>query len=83
MLDDIPNNEIRRRIEVEKMFVDTGETKQLVWYGHTMRMNHKRLPKVVYNWVSHRRGLRIRKGRPRKRWKEKIRNAMKRRNVTK
>jgi hypothetical protein len=33
------------------MFLDDIWTKQLVWYGRLQRMDEKRLPKKISNWI--------------------------------
>ena len=43
--------------------------KQTVWFGHVVRTDRKRLPKIMINWKSEGRKKR---GRPRRTWKDGI-----------
>ena len=49
------------------------ERNQLRWYGHVMRMDENRQPVKFYKWTpAGKRPV----GRPRKRWKEAIHDAL-------
>ena len=49
------------------------------WYGHLYRMEEDRIPKIWYEWKPNtRRPV----GRPRRRWKENIEEALQRRSLT-
>jgi hypothetical protein len=47
----------------EKPAIIDIERKRLQWYGHVKRMQAKRLPKLIMEWIP---GERIKRGRPRK-----------------
>ena len=47
--------------------------KQLIWYGHVVRMDPTRLPKIMIDWQPEGRKKR---GRPRRIWKDGIYTAM-------
>jgi IS5 family transposase len=57
--------------------IDIIEKKRLQWYGHVKRMQEKRLPKLIMEWIP---GERRKRGLPRKRgrkayeqpWKQDI-----------
>ena len=55
------------------------EINQLRWFGHVNRMNDKRIAKSIYN--ARTQGKRP-KGRPRRKWEEDIREALRKRNLT-
>jgi hypothetical protein len=61
----------------EKPDIDIIERKRLQWYGHVKRMQEKKLPKLIMEWIP---GERRKRGRPRKMWMEGVRAAMKRRH---
>ena len=44
-------------------------SKRLQWYGHDQRMNSSSIPQLVMNWKHEGKNKR---GRPRKRWKNKL-----------
>ena len=52
---------------------------KLRWYGHVMRMEQERYPRIYYQWKP--RGKRP-VGRPRKRWREGVRDAIEARGTT-
>ena len=52
--------------------------KQLIWYGHVVRMNPTRLPKIMINWKHEGEKKR---GRPRRTWKDGIYTAMSERDL--
>ena len=58
--------------------IDIIERKRLQWYDHVKRMQDKRLPKLITEWIP---GKRRKRGRPRKTWMEGVRAAMKTRHV--
>ena len=75
-LDKLRNEDIRRELEVEEIlkFVERG---QLRWYGHVKRMEENRYPKKYLDWTPEgRRPV----GRPKKRWRENIDLAMRKRD---
>jgi hypothetical protein len=43
--------------------IDIIERKRLQWYGHVTRMQEKRLPKLIMEWIP---GEKRKRGRPRK-----------------
>ena len=77
-LDKIRNENIRRELEVEDIlkFVERG---QLRWYGHVKRMEDDRYPKKFLDWKPD--GTRP-VGRPKKRWRENLDEAMQRRGYS-
>jgi Reverse transcriptase (RNA-dependent DNA polymerase) len=74
MLDHIPNEEIRRRTKRVFTSSDRIESRQLIWYGHVMRMTDDRWPKRVINYVPKNR--RRRRGRPTTSWIQGIKHTM-------
>ena len=54
------------------------ERKRLQWYGHDKRIQEKRLPKLIMEWIP---GERRKRGRPRNTWMEGVRAAMKTRHL--
>lgn len=74
----IRNEDVRLQMGIEGSLITDIERKQLVWYGHVQRMEEKRLPKKVMNWMPPNRRKR---GRPRKTWKEGIAKAMSSRDL--
>jgi len=54
------------------------ERKRLQWYGHVKRMQDKRLPKLIMEWIP---GKRRKRGRPRKTWMEGVQAATKTRHL--
>jgi hypothetical protein len=52
--------------------------KQLIWYGHVERMNPMRLPNVMMTWKPEGR---IKRGRPRRTWRDGIYTAMSERGL--
>lgn len=72
-IEHIPNIEIRRQTGRIHTSADRVETKQLMWYGHLMRMKEERWPKRALQYEpSNRR----RRGRPEMQWKEGINQTM-------
>lgn len=77
-LEHIRNEEIRRKTNRVYSTVDTIETKQLMWYGHVMRMEDTRWPKRALNYTpSNRR----RRGRPRVSWRQNVEECMRDRAI--
>ncbi len=72
-LEHIPNTEIRRKTGRIYNTVDTVESKQLLWYGHVMRMGDERWPKRAIQYVPWNKR---RRGRPTLEWREGIRKIM-------
>lgn len=64
-LERIPNQEIRRRVKRTYTTIDRIETRQLLWYGHVMRMEENRWPKKAMKYVPTNRRKR---GRPALTW---------------
>jgi hypothetical protein len=58
--------------------IDSIERKRLQWYGHVKRMQEKRLPKLIMEWIP---GERRKRGHPRKTWMVGVRAAMKTRHL--
>ncbi|KAJ4447482.1 hypothetical protein ANN_09489 [Periplaneta americana] len=76
--DRIRNDIIREKMQVKNDIVEDIFTKQLICYGHMMRMNTERLPRLAYDWTPSRRRKR---GRPMTTWKKGIVEAMERRQL--
>lgn len=68
-MEHVRNEEIRRRTRQVYSTVDRVETKQLIWYGHVMRMTETRWPKKALNYKPQNRRKR---GRPATSWQEGI-----------
>lgn len=64
-LERIPNQEIRRRVKRTYTTIDRIETRQLLWYGHVMRMEENRWPKKAMKYVP---ANRRKRGRPALTW---------------
>jgi hypothetical protein len=49
----ITNEHIKEIMEVKEKtdIIDIIERKRLQWYGHVKRMQEKRLPKVIMEWI--------------------------------
>ena len=78
MWDRLRNDYIREQLGVESVLVFI-ERSQLRWYGHVMRMEDRRYPLKYYNWRPEgRRPV----GRPRKRWRDAINEAVTERGTT-
>jgi hypothetical protein len=54
------------------------ENKRLQWYGHVNRMPEEKIPKLIMELMPEER---IKTGRPRKTWMERVRAAMTARNL--
>ena len=50
-VDRVKNETIRNMMGMERDIVDEVQRKQLVWYGHTCRMNEERIPNRVLQWT--------------------------------
>ena len=76
--DRLRNDDIRERLGIEAITTNV-EKGQLRWFGHLHRMEEDRIPKRLCDWKPNtRRPV----GRPRRRWKENIVEALKRRSLT-
>lgn len=73
-MEHIPNEEIRRRTNRTYTAVDRIESRQLIWYGHVMRMSEDRWPKRAINYIP--ANKRRRRGRPNRSWMQGIREIM-------
>lgn len=78
LLDRVRNEEIRTRMGVSTSIIDTIEAKGLRWYGHVRRMDEKRWPKRMLEWIPPQRRKR---GRPKNTWKKGIEEAMQERGL--
>lgn len=72
-LDHVRNDTIREMMNVEGTIMDTVDKKRLTWYGHLQRMEDRRWPKRVWQWVPPERRKR---GRPPRSWKKDVEEAM-------
>ena len=73
VMDRVRNEEIRRRVGVEKDLADRVDERVLGWFGHVERMENERLAKqIVGSEVS---GPRAR-GRPRLGWMDGVKRAL-------
>ena len=77
-LDRMRSANIRRELDVES-WSEVVERRQLSWYGHIKRMNDARYPARFYNWQPEGRRP---AGRPRRRWRDEVAEAIARRGVT-
>ena len=64
---------------MESTVIDRFDRRQLIWYGHVVRMNEERWPRKVLDYTPPNRR---KKGRPRKTWKDGITNAMNNNNIS-
>ena len=76
--DKIRNTTIRDQTKAEDIKTKI-ERNQLRWFGHVNRMNDNRIARSVYNAKT--QGKRPR-GRPRRKWEEDIKEALKKRNLS-
>jgi hypothetical protein len=60
-------------VEMEKDITSEEKKRQLIRFGHTNKMDEKRLPREVQEWVPRekRKG-----GRPKRGWRDDIKEAM-------
>lgn len=77
-LDRIRNDEIKRRMGVEKDVLEYIEEKRLLWYGHVRRASENRWIAKVTDWSPIGRRKR---GRPRRSWRNEVDDAMERREM--
>ena len=77
-LEHIRNEEIRRRSGMEITVNNRIDTRQLIWYGHVMRMVKERWPRRVLNYTPC--GNR-RRGRPATTWFQGIAESMRSREI--
>ena len=76
--DRIRNVNIRRMLGIQPLLEDI-ERSRLRWYGHVKRMDEGRLPRKYLDWQPARKRP---VGRPRKRWKEGVDEALRRRGTS-
>lgn len=76
-MDRIPNEEIRRRMEVKEDVMKYIETKRLLWYGHVKRTENRWISKVT-DWspIGRRK-----KCRPKRSWRNEVDESMQRRGL--
>jgi hypothetical protein len=72
-LDRIRNETTREMIEMEKDVTDEVQKQQLMWFGHTKRMEKARWLRNVLEWVQQEKSKR---GRPRRSWRDGVKEAM-------
>jgi hypothetical protein len=77
-LDRKTNEYIREKMDAKETILDEINQKQLIWCGHVERMDPTRLPKVMIYWKPEGR---IKRGRPRRTWKDGIYAAMNERDL--
>ena len=71
--------EIRRRCGLQRNLSERGEAAVLRWFKHTKRIEGERLVKKIYRAeVEGNRG----KGRPRRRWMDKVKGCLSDRGLT-
>ena len=80
IIERIKNEHIKEIMGVKEKpdITDIIERKRLQWYGHIKRMQDKRLPELIMEWIP---GERRKRGCPRKTWMEGVRAAMKTRHL--
>lgn len=78
IMDRITNEEIRRRMDIEKDAIHYIEEKRLIWYGHVRRMGRDRWIGKITDWspIGRRR-----RGRPRRSWRDEVDEAMENRGL--
>jgi len=74
----VPNEEIKRRMKVEKQIDVDIEERRLKWMGHLGRMDDHRWPRKIWKWQPNERR---RRGRPREEWAKQVRVDMERRGL--
>ena len=77
-VDRVRNEEIRRRCQMEVSISERVEQNVLRWFGHMERMPEERVVKQVY--MSRVEGVGGR-SRPRRRWLDRVREYVEKRNV--
>ena len=65
-------------MQAEQSILDRVQRSQLKWYGHFLRTEDSRWPKMIYQWTPH--GTR-RRGRPQQSWKNQVIDFMRSRNL--
>ena len=70
ILDRIRNDEIRRRLGIKRPIVDVIRRKRLKWYGHVIRRHQTGYVNASYVQDFTKKRL---PGRPKKRWREQVR----------
>ena len=68
-LDKVRNTKIREKLNYHRDLIDTVQTKKLKYFGHIVRMQNSRYPKILLEGNIH--GTRPR-GRPEKKWLDDI-----------
>lgn len=76
--DRLSNDDIRNELNIESI-LEFVERNQLRWYGHVMRMEEERYPAKYYQWQPREKRP---VGRPRKRWRDGVREAIEARGST-
>ncbi|XP_030751610.1 uncharacterized protein LOC115879104 [Sitophilus oryzae] len=72
-LEHISNQRLREIIGEKETILDAIDGKILSWYGHLQRMDDNRWPKRIHSWTPSERRKR---GRPPRRWKQGVVDAM-------
>jgi hypothetical protein len=75
----VRNVTIREIMEVGKTILEVIEEKRLRWFGHGERMPGNRLPLKIVEWEP---GGTRRRGRPKERWIDGVRQSMTNRALT-
>lgn len=65
-------------MNMETDIAEEIEMRQLIWFGHTKRMEESRWPRKVLEWIPPERRKR---GRPKRSWRDDIDGAMNSRNI--
>jgi len=68
-LDRKTNEYVREKMKEQDTILDEITGKQIIWYGHVVRTDRTRLPKIMINWKPEGRK---KPGRPRRTWKDGI-----------
>jgi hypothetical protein len=71
LLDHIRNDDIRKRLGIKKTIINIIKAKRLKWFGHVTRSNTAGYVYAAYRDDFKRKRL---PGRPRKRWKDQIKD---------
>ena len=65
-------------MKAEENVNDRIEKRKLKWFGHLMRMQQQRWPKIIFQWTPAGRGIR---GRPRRSWSQQIKEIIDTRGI--